>query len=89
MNKKRILVVALLLTMLFPALIGISKAQAAYPSFTISEVKKDESVTILTQAMPTNLDWKVLMGEYNTRGEHGILQLWRWRIHVSNLQYSG
>ena len=72
MNNKRILVVVLLLTVLFPALTGISKAQAAYPSFTISEVKKDESVTILAQDMPKNLDWKVLMGEYNTRGESGI-----------------
>lgn len=72
MNKKRTLVIVLLLTMLFPAVVGISKAQAAYPSFTISEVKKDESVTILTQDMPKNLDWKVLMGEYNTRGENGI-----------------
>ncbi len=72
MNKKRILVVVLLLTMLFPAVVGIGKAQASYPSFTISEVKKDESVTILTQDMVKNLDWKVLMGEYNTRGEKGI-----------------
>ena len=72
MNKKRTLVIVLLLTMLFPAVLGISKAQAAYPSFTISEVKKDESVTILTQDMPMNLDWKVLMGEYNARGEKGI-----------------
>ncbi len=72
MKKKRILVVVLLLTMLIPAVFGISKAQAAYPSFTISEVKKDVSVTILTQDMPKSLDWKVLMGEYNTRGEKGI-----------------
>jgi len=72
MNKKRTLVIVLLLTILFPAVVGVNKAQAAYPSFTISEVKKDESVTILTQDMPKNLDWKVLMGEYNTRGENGI-----------------
>ena len=72
MKKRHILVIVMLLAMLFPAVVGISKVQAAYPSFTISEVKKDESVTILTQDMPKNLDWKVLMGEYNTKGEKGI-----------------
>ena len=72
MNKKRIFVIVMLLTLMIPAFAGISKAQAAYPSFTISAVKKDVSVTILTQDMPKNLDWKVLMGEYNTRGEKGI-----------------
>lgn len=72
MNKKRVLVIVLLLTMLFPAAVGISKAQAAYPSFTISEVEKDETVTILTQDMIKDMDWKVLMGEYNTRGVDGI-----------------
>lgn len=72
MNKKRVLVIVMLLTMLIPSVIGVSKAQAAYPSFTISEVKKDESVTILTQDMPKSLDWKVLMGEYNTKAVNGI-----------------
>jgi len=72
MNKKRVLVIVLLLTMLFPAVVGISKAQAAYPNFTISEVAKDETVTILTQDMIPDIDWKVLMGEYNTRGVDGI-----------------
>jgi hypothetical protein len=71
MNKKRTLVIVLLLTMLFPAVVGISKAQAAYPSFTISEVKKDESVTILTQDMPKNREGKGRRGEDTTRGEKG------------------
>ncbi len=72
MNKKRVFVIVMVLAMLLPAFIGINRAQAAYPSFTISEVKKDVSVTILTKDMPNNLEWKVLMGEYNTRGENGI-----------------
>lgn len=72
MNKKQIFIIVMLLTFLLPSVAGISKVQASYLSFTISEVKKDESVTILTRDMPKNLDWKLLMGEYNTRGENGI-----------------
>ena len=72
MNKKRILVVVLLLTMIIPAFVGINKVQAGYPSFNISEVTKDVSATIRTKDLPKSLDWKVLMGEYNTRGVNGI-----------------
>jgi hypothetical protein len=72
MNKKRFFAIILLLGLLLPSVLGVSKVHAAYPSFTISEVKKDATVTILTQDMPGNLDWKVLMGEYNTRAENGI-----------------
>ena len=72
MNKKRFFAIILLLGLLLPSMLGVSKVHAAYPSFTISEVKKDATVTILTQDMPGNLDWKVLMGEYNTRAENGI-----------------
>lgn len=72
MNKKRIFLVAMLLALLIPAFVGVGKVEASYPSFTISAVTKDVSVTILTQDMPKNLDWKLLMGEYNTRGEKGI-----------------
>ena len=72
MNKKRIFMVAILLALIIPAFVGVGKVEASYPSFTISAVTKDVSVTILTQDMPKNLDWKLLMGEYNTRGEKGI-----------------
>ena len=64
--------VAILLALIIPAFVGVGKVEASYPSFTISAVTKDVSVTILTQDMPKNLDWKLLMGEYNTRGEKGI-----------------
>lgn len=72
MNKKHLLVIVLLLTMFLPAVTGISEVQAAYPSFTISEVEKDVSVTILTSDMIADLEWKVLMGEYNTNAKDGI-----------------
>ncbi len=72
MKKKLVLVIVLVLTMLLPAVTGIGKVQAAYPSFTISEVEKDVSVTILTKDMIADMEWKVLMGEYNTRGKDGI-----------------
>lgn len=72
MKNKRILTILLAVILLVPAIFGVSKAQASYPSFTISNVKTDETVTILTKDMPKNLDFKVLMGEYNTRGVGGI-----------------
>lgn len=72
MNKTKFFVIILLLSLLIPSFAWVSKAYAAYPSFVISEVSKDTSVTILTKDMPKNLEWKVLMGEYNTRGEKGI-----------------
>ena len=71
MNKKRIFVIVMLLTLMIPAFAGISKAQAAYPSFTISAVKKDVSVTILTQDMPRTLIGRSLWAN-TTPGEKGM-----------------
>lgn len=72
MNKRRFFALFLAIALLLPTIIGVSKASAAYPSFTIAEVKTDETVTILTQDMPKNLEFKVLMGEYNTKAKDGI-----------------
>lgn len=72
MKTKRLFVFLLAITLLLPAFFGVSKVQAAYPSFTIADVKTDTTVTILTKDMPKGYDFKVLLGEYNTRGENGI-----------------
>lgn len=42
------------------------------PTFTITEVVEDESVTILTNNFPADYDFDVLMGEMFTRGINGI-----------------
>ena len=72
MKTKKIFVFFMAITLFVSAFLGTSKVQAAYPSFTISDVKTDVSVTILTKDMPKNYDFKVLLGEYNTLGENGI-----------------
>ena len=72
MKTKRLFAILLAISLLVPAFFGVSKVNAAYLSFTISDVKTDVSVTILTKDMPKNYDFKVLLGEYNTRGVGGI-----------------
>ncbi|NLC29164.1 MAG: hypothetical protein GX773_01770 [Chloroflexi bacterium] len=72
MKNKRIFAILLAITLLIPAIFGYSKVQAAYPSFTISNVKTDETVTLSTKDMPKDYDFKVLLGEYDTRGVNGI-----------------
>jgi len=42
------------------------------PTFTITEVVEDESVTILTDNFPVDYDFDVLMGKMFTRGINGI-----------------
>lgn len=42
------------------------------PTFTITEVVVDESVTVLTDNFPANYDFDVLMGKMFTRGINGI-----------------
>lgn len=72
MKTKKLFALLMAITLLLPAFFGVSEVQAAYPSFTISDVKTDDTVTILTKDMPKDYDFKVLLGEYNTRGENGI-----------------
>ncbi len=42
------------------------------PTFSITGVKADETVTITTNNFPANYDFKVLMGKMGTRGIGGI-----------------
>lgn len=42
------------------------------PTFYIEAVEKDTSVTIKTHNFPKNMDFKVLMGYYGTKGVNGI-----------------
>ncbi len=42
------------------------------PTFTITEVVEDESVTILTNNFPADYDFDILMGKMFTRGVNGI-----------------
>ena len=62
----------LALIFLLPLFCFVSHVRAGYPSFTIDEVVTDKTVTLLTKDMPKNLDFKVLLGEYNTKGVDGI-----------------
>lgn len=72
MKKQKILLIFTALV-LFLSFAGIGKAEAStYPTFTISEVKMDVSVTILTHDMPANMNFKALMGEIGTLGINGI-----------------
>jgi hypothetical protein len=42
------------------------------PTFSITDVEKDKSVTIRTNNFPANYDFKVLMGKMGTKGIGGI-----------------
>ena len=73
--KKQKLVSLIVIAALFGSIFaGVSQVQAStYPTFSISEVKTDESVTILTNNMPANKNFNVLMGEIGTKGIDGII----------------
>jgi len=73
--KKQKLVSLIVIAALFVSIFaGVSQVQAStYPTFSISEVKTDESVTILTNNMPANKNFNVLMGEIGTKGIDGII----------------
>ena len=73
--KKQKLVSLIVIAALFVSIFaGVSQVQAStYPTFSISEVKTDESVTILTNNMPANKNFNVLMGEIGTKGIDGIV----------------
>lgn len=43
-----------------------------YPTFIIEEVHRDSDVTIMTQNLPPNDSFDVLMGQMGTRGVNGI-----------------
>lgn len=71
MKTKRILLVFLAISLLLPAFLITDKVSAAYPTFSIAEVKTDTTVTLSMKDLPKNLEFRVLLGEYNTRGVDG------------------
>jgi len=73
--KKQKIVGLIVIVALFGSIFAwVSQVQAStYPTFSISEVKTDESVTILTNNMPANKNFNVLMGEIGTKGIDGIV----------------
>lgn len=72
MFNKKLIPVVLALIFLVPVFFGVGQVKAGYPSFTIDEIVSDKTVTLLSKDMPKDLDFKVLLGEYNTKGVDGI-----------------
>jgi hypothetical protein len=73
MKKHRLVIQAAALVLVLSLFLGVGRVQAdTYPTFSITAVEKDVSVTILTKDMPANKNFKVLMGEIGTRAEGGI-----------------
>ena len=55
---------------------GAATSSASYsgiPSFSVFSVVKGESVTIKTNNFPEDIDFKVRMGKYGTKGSNGTL----------------
>ena len=74
MKKQKIVGLIVIVALFGSIFAGVSQVQAStYPTFSISEVKTDESVTILTNNMPANKNFNVLMGEIGTKGIDGIV----------------
>lgn len=74
MKKQKIVGLMVIVALFGSIFAGVSQVQAStYPTFSISEVKTDESVTILTNNMPANKNFNVLMGEIGTKGIDGIV----------------
>ena len=74
MKKQKIVGLIVMVALFSSIFAGVSQVQAStYPTFSISEVKMDESVTILTNNMPANKNFNVLMGEIGTKGIDGII----------------
>lgn len=73
MKKQNVLFIFLALTLVLSLFLGVDPVKAStYPTFTIAEVKKGVSVTILTKDMPANMTFKAFMGEFDTQGIDGI-----------------
>jgi len=52
---------------------GKPSGYTGIPTFTITGVKKDATVTIKTNNFPADVDFRVLMGKYGTKGVNGVL----------------
>ncbi len=73
MKKKGVLFIFLAFALVLSLFFGVGQVRAStYPTFSITEIEKGVSVTILTKDMPANLNFKVLMGEIGTQAINGI-----------------
>lgn len=73
MKRHNCLIILSALVILFSLTVSPKAAQAAtVPTFKISAVETDVNVTIYTYNFPANKDFKVLMGEFGTKGVGGI-----------------
>ncbi len=52
---------------------GSTSGYSGIPTFSIVSVEEDDKVTIKTNNFPKDVDFKVLMGKYGTKGIGGIL----------------
>jgi len=67
-----IIVLLVIVAMLLPQ--SVDSVQAStIPTFSIVSVVEDSKVTIKTYNFPKNIDFKVTMGKYGTKGVGGIL----------------
>jgi len=73
MKKTNLLIIICSLIIVFALSVPAKAVQASViPTFDIVTVEKDKNVTIYTKNFPTDKTFKVLMGEYGTKGVGGI-----------------
>lgn len=73
MKKSKLILLSTVFLLLFSLLAVPKAAQAStIPTFSISAVEEDVKVTIYTYNFPVGKSFKVLMGEYGTKGFNGI-----------------
>lgn len=72
--KRKIVLFVLALAFILPMIFSVQNVSAQFkiPVFFIKEVTTDVSVSVETKDFPANVDFTVMMGEYNTRGVNGI-----------------
>jgi hypothetical protein len=70
---KKSIIIFLFLFIFSTALLAFAMGQSysGFPTFSISSVIKDESVTILGKNLPANDKFTVTMGAYSTKGIGG------------------
>ncbi|MCJ7696668.1 MAG: hypothetical protein MUO40_14755 [Anaerolineaceae bacterium] len=73
MKKTNLLIIICTLIIVFALSVTTEAVQASViPTFGIVTVEKDKNVTIYTKNFPADKTFKVLMGEYGTKGVGGI-----------------
>ena len=72
--KRKIVLFILTLSFILPMVFSVQNVSAQFkiPVFFIKGVNTDVSVSVETRDFPANVDFVVMMGEYNTRGVNGI-----------------